>query len=178
MPSDNDKSVLTTQQSSEIAFIRTGDSDGPADLSEADKAAVIEGLHGGLSLATILRIRPSISGSIAVYRARRNDPAFDKAYTDAKNAGIAVRIDESVDYAMSVRADAKKAVGAAQYARAVLMSAEKLAPKEFGPLVKVAGHDGNALSISVISFKDAGAVVLDAEAVEVTPITDQSKVAD
>jgi hypothetical protein len=46
---------------------------------------------------------------------------------------------------------------AEMYARQSAMLAEKNAPKEYGPLLKVAGADGGALAIEVISFADAEA---------------------
>lgn len=156
--------ILGKAERRELA--RTDNSNG--ELSAYDKEMILRGLMGGAGITTILRDLPGAPGFGAVIRARRRDADFDAAYSQARAAGAEVLIDEALDYSFAVRADKTMSIAAHRYADTVLKSAEKAAPREYGPLLKLAGHDGGALQIGVISFKDAPLIDAKAETVEPT----------
>lgn len=140
-----------------------------AELSDFDKSEILRGLISGTGITTILKDLPGAPGFGAVIRARRHDAAFDAAYAEARAAGAEVLIDEALDYSFGARADKQLSTAAHRYADTILKSAEKLAPKQYGPLLKLAGHDGNALSINVVTFQEKPQQLIDVTAETVEP---------
>lgn len=140
------------------------------ELSDYDKAEIIRGLTVGTGITTILKDLPGAPGFGAVIRARRRDPEFDGAYAQARAAAAEILIDEALDYSYAVRSDKQLSTAAHRYADTILKSAEKMAPKEYGPLLKLAGHDGGRLAVAVISFKDVPTI--EERATDITPIDD------
>jgi hypothetical protein len=132
---------------------------GDVDLTEGDKALIIRGLEAGQGIPAILREYPGIPGIAAINRAKKRDPAFAAAIDEARANGAEILVDEAIDYAFATRTNTKLSASANRYAQTAMAAAEKLAPKRFGPLLKLAGHDGNKLEVALVSYKDAGQAI-------------------
>lgn len=137
------------------AMVRTA---GRENVTDADKQHLINGLRAGRSLAALLRDDLDLPGAAAIALARMADPFFDAGMEQARADGMTAMIDEALDYQHSVRGHKDQSTAAAKYADTVIKASEKLAPKRFGAMLKLAGHDGEKLTVSVVQYAQPKAI--------------------
>jgi hypothetical protein len=145
-------------------------------LTADQKQRLLEGLRGGQSLASVLRDNPDLPGATAVHAERRADPDWAIEYEHARAEGVEANIDEALDYSYSVRGNQRLASAAAKYADAVIKSAALVAPKRYSQSLKLAGADGEKLSISLVAYAGAQQPVqqLATTTVQALPATDDN----
>lgn len=141
---------------------------GSSIVTAEHKERLLAWLYSGRSVASFLRGNPDAPSYSAFQNARNLDPEFGKQWEAARVAGLEALIDEAGDYAFACRGDKALAIAADRYSNTVQRIAEKLAPKQFGPMLKHAGHDGEALSVSVVSYKEAPAAIEGGKLSEIT----------
>lgn len=163
------ENVVIEHNSSIPALVRTY---GAGAVTAEHKALIIALLESGQTLASILRDNPEVPGAGMIHAARRKDEAFDAAFREARANGAAQRIEEVLDYSYSVRGNKQLAIAASKYADVVLKSAPLLAPKEFGALLKLAGADGEKLTVALVDY--AQAKPIDAQFKDVRAIADKA----
>jgi hypothetical protein len=144
---------------------------GKGPVTDEHKRLILDGLLAGYTLTRILEDNPSIPGIAAIRHARRIDPEFDQDMIDYRTDGLSTRIDEALEHHFEVRDDKHASTAAGKYVDSVLKSAEKLAPKSFGPMMRHAGANGEQLSVAVISFGTANIVGQQPapQAIDITP---------
>lgn len=125
---------------------------GKARPTDEQKQTYLDGLRSGRSIPSILRDNPDLPGLSMFSAERELDPAFDAAVVAARADGVTVNIDEALDYQYAVRTDKGLSIAASKYTHAVMHMAPLMAPKQFGQLVKLAGADGEKLSIALVAY--------------------------
>lgn len=132
-------------------------------LTDDAKREILDGMASGLTLYRLLWANPHLPNYEQVQQLRRDDPKFAEQFEIARENGQEARLEEALDHQYSVRENRELSVAAAKYLESSVRIAEKLAPKRFGQLIRHAGHDGEALTVQVVSYKDGG--TLEAEAI-------------
>lgn len=122
-------------------------------LTPAEKNAVVRYLEEGATLAEVINTRGLCSHG-SLYRARAADPEFDEAVRAALVQGAAAAIAEAEDLSRdAVESGDTDAMRIAEsFHRCTLGYAEKVAPRDYGQLIKLGGHDGGALSVQVTNY--------------------------
>lgn len=94
---------------------------------------------------------PSVS---TVFREAKLDPAFDSLLQAARAANATASLEEAQQLLRAAASgnDTDKMIIASAYHRGTEAYAAKIAPKEYGTLVKLAGADGGALTIQTINY--------------------------
>lgn len=124
-------------------------------VTSENKARFIE-----LMLSGELPVDICDDDSMPRFAAYRAEMAADEAFGEAYAAAFAVMADMALEDAQRFARDATEAgnVDAARaadiYVKSLSSVLEKLSPAKYGVLVKHAGADGGALSVSVISYAD------------------------
>lgn len=124
----------------------------PSKVSRSAKEAVLDGLRRGETLTYMLAMDDSLPSMAAIAAARRADPAFKKAFQEARDDGLELRIEECLDYGGSVRNDRKLSVAADRYANTVVRVAEKLSPDLFGKKSDGGGKGTGKVTINLVNF--------------------------
>jgi hypothetical protein len=122
-------------------------------LTDAKKLEIIERIAAGETLWAMLRTDPDMPCGDTIRRHRMADPEFDEAFRLAREEGMATRIEEALEFQGAVRTDKALSVAASKYLDGALKTAEKLAPRTMGPLLRHAGHDGGKLSVHIVEHK-------------------------
>lgn len=133
----------------------------PHAISDECKAKLIELVQHGATLTEIETLR-GMPRANYVWQECKRDPAFGQALQEARVIAAANVLEEAQhhlrDAVESNDPDVMRI--ASDYARASTAYAEKIAPKEFGQLVKHAGADGGALTVNVVQYAiEAPAVI-------------------
>lgn len=132
----------------------------PEPLTAKQRTRVLAMLTEGATLSEITTTR-GIASHGSIYRSRAADPMFDaevrQALTQNAEAAIAEAAEMSRSAADSGNPDAMRVAEA--FHRCALTYAEKVAPKEYGQLVKLGSHDGGPLAVHVVSYAVLGADV-------------------
>lgn len=117
------------------------------------KALIPQLIADGATL-TWLADQAGMPGAGAILRARDNDPAFADAMRAAFGANATVGLDAAHQYATDAidDVDIDKAKRADILHRIAVARAEKIAPREFGAMIKHADADGGKLTVSVINY--------------------------
>lgn len=136
-----------------VRWLQAGAASEHRALSEHQKAAVLRLTEEGATLIEIATLEgmPSVS---SIYREALADAVFADALNAARAASATTAIEEA-QHNLRVAAtgkDTDEMIIAASYHRGTLDYAAKIAPKEYGQLVKLAGADGGALTVRVISY--------------------------
>lgn len=134
-------------------------------MTDAAWEYLLEQLRCGRTLWAILRDNEQLPDPKTIAAYRKSDAELDAAFVEARTEGLTARVEEALEYQGSVRGDKSLSVAAAKYADVAMKTAEKLAPKSFGQLVRHAGHDGNELTVKVVDYAKPQPVI-DANAVE------------
>lgn len=144
----------------------------PDPLTDDERAHVLSLLTEGATLSEIVTVR-GITSYGALYVTRTADAAFDAevraALAQNAEAAIAEAAEMSRDAAESNDADRMRVAEA--FHRCATTYAEKVAPKEYGQLVKLGGHDGGALNLSVVNY----AVLSAPDVGKLTEVQDRSR---
>lgn len=133
-------------------------------VTDAQKAAIIALVEHGATLVEIERMIDMPSAS-TIWRECSRDQPFAEALRLARVVGAATILDEAQDQLRQALEtnDPETMRVAADYAKGSTVYAEKIAPKEFGQLVKHAGIDGGAMVVQTIQYSQAESRSLDAE---------------
>ena len=139
-------------------------------INEHQKLAVVALITEGATLTEIATLdgMPAVS---AVYVETYRDAAFAEAIRAARAASATTIVDEAQHELRDAieSGDTDRMSVASAYHKGSLEYASKIAPREFGQLLKLAGADGGALTIQVIDYAKAGGQLVDAEASHATP---------
>ena len=134
-------------------WLEAGDKSEHAKLTSHQMSAVIRLLEEGATLVEIARYdgMPSVG---AVYSQQYADPAFDEAVRAARASAATTALEEAQHELREAleSGDPDRMRVASAYHAGTVEYAAKIAPKEYGQLVKLAGADGGALSIQVVSY--------------------------
>lgn len=138
----------------DAAIARLHDPDKP--VSDKQKLALVKLLREGCTLTGACR-RKGMPTMFSVYKAMERDPQFAAAMAQARVLQATSRIDRAQDILDEAITsdDIDKIRGAAVYAEQTTKYAEKIAPRDFGQLVKLAGSDGGALIVQVTQYDQA-----------------------
>jgi hypothetical protein len=122
-------------------------------LSEEQRGAVLKLLRNGATLSEIFTMR-GIASYGCFYATRTADQVFDDDVRKALAQGAEAAIAEAAELSRSaVETDNPDMMRIAEaFHRCALSYAEKAAPREYGQLIKLGGHDGGALSLSVVTY--------------------------
>lgn len=142
-----------------------------ANVPMTDAAAeyLLEQLRCGRTLWAVIRDNEQLPDQRTILAYRKANAEYDALFVEARSEGLAMRVEEALEYQGSVRGDKTLSVAAAKYLDGAVKVAEKLAPKSFGPLVRHAGHDGGELTVNVVEYAKPKPVI-DANAVELPAI--------
>lgn len=122
-------------------------------LDERTRDLVLELLREGATLAEICIAR-KVTSYTRLYQTRVADPAFDAEVRKASAMGAETAIAEAQEFGKQAAAEGNPDMMrvAESFGRLSTTYAEKIAPKEFGQLVKLGDHNGGALQIVVANF--------------------------
>jgi len=138
----------------------------PAPLPQDLRDRVLELLRDGATMAEICTTRELTSYG-RVYHTRTVDPQFDADVRAAQAIGAEAALAEAQELsrlaADSGNPDLMRV--AESFSRVTTLYAEKIAPREFGQLVKLGNSDGSLLSMQVINFALPAAIPLTAQTV-------------
>jgi hypothetical protein len=144
-------------------------------LTEEQKMRILDGIRSGQSLASVLRDNDDLPGARAINALRRKDAQFAADFEAARVEGLETNADEALDFAYAVRGNKALTVAASKYASTVTQIAAALAPKRFGTMLKVAGADGEKLSVALVNYSEPAPHALEAESVPVPALCDSEK---
>lgn len=130
-------------------------SEQPSRMSEAQKVVTLKMLREGTTLTAIARLS-GMAPIDVVYNECKHDPTFAEDLREARAVQATARIDRAQDMLDDAAEtnDTDRMRGAAVYTEQALKYAEKIAPKEYGALVKHAGVDGGAIQLTVVNYAD------------------------
>ncbi len=145
--------ALKQRQLDRLRWLEAGAASEHTALTEHQKAAVVRLIEEGATLVEVAALSgmPSVS---TIYRESFQNEPFAQAMRSARAAAATTFIEEAQDN-LRIAASSKDTdamVIASAYHRGSLEYAAKIAPKEFGQLVKIAGADGGALTIQTINY--------------------------
>jgi hypothetical protein len=133
-------------------------------VSEDQKLTIITALSEGAILTEITAIKGMPRAS-AVWRECERDPTFGDAVRQARVAGAHAILDEAQHNLREAAdsGDTDRMRIASLYSQASTAYVEKIAPKEYGPLVKHAGADGGSILVQVVDYAavEAGALTVE-----------------
>lgn len=145
------RSVIASRVADRLAMLNDGVA--PTGISPLRKAKIIELIQHGATLTEVETLH-GMPRANTIWDECKRDPEFSRAMSEARSIAAANILDEAQHNLRDAAqgSDPDKMRIAADYARASLQYAEKIAPKEFGQLVKLAGADGGALTINVTNY--------------------------
>lgn len=146
-------STISRRTKERIAWLQAGAASHYDRLTEHQRYAVIRLLEEGATLVEIAALEGMPSAS-SVYREARENPQFADAVQAARAACAATAIEEAQAELREAAAgnDTDRMSIANAYQRGTLEYAAKIAPREFGQLVKLAGADGGALTVNLVNY--------------------------
>jgi len=148
--SDNPLLAQSSNDAAGMPLIRVHG--GASEVTDAHKRTIIGAILSGQTLRSLLAMDLSLPHYGLIYAALQSDAEFAEAYELARQAGLETRLEESLDYQASVRADHKLSAAAEKYASVTAKLAALMAPKRFGQLVRHAGHDGEQLVVQTVQY--------------------------
>lgn len=126
---------------------------GEGAVKATAKRRIIYMLEAGATITEIARTQglPSLH---AINDERRRDPEFDAAIRTARVVGLEIKLDLCAEHAeREAESRDPDRMRVAQMLSTVMTTyAEKIAPKEYGQLVKLGGGDGGPLAVTVINY--------------------------
>lgn len=128
----------------------------PALLSEDQKVIMLALIREGATMTAVCR-RAGMPKLTDIYATCEVDKAFAAALDQARRVQATSRLDRAqdvLDDAVS-GGDVDDIRAAAVYATETTRYAEKIAPREYGQLVKLAGADGGALTVQITDYSNA-----------------------
>jgi hypothetical protein len=130
---------------------RVGKQEGP--VSAELKATIVRMVSEGATLTYICEL-PDMPCRASIYRARDTDKDFDAAMRAAMVKHAETLMDMSAEYTADAieHADLDMSKRADILHRITTSRAEKLAPREYGVMVKHADADGGKLTVAVINY--------------------------
>lgn len=125
----------------------------PSPLDAATRAHVLELVREGATLAEICTLR-GVTSYTRLYHTRSIDPVFDAEVRAAATMGAETAISEAQELSKAAAQEGNPDLMrvAESFARVSMLYAEKIAPREFGQLVKLGNHDGGPLSLQVVNY--------------------------
>lgn len=147
------RSVIASRVAARLAMLHEGVA--PTGISPLRKAKIVELIQHGATLTEIETL-DGMPRANTIWDECKRDPAFAQAMSEARAVAAASILDEAQHNLRDAAQnnDPDKMRIAADYARGCVAYAEKIAPREFGQLVKLAGADGGALTISVVNYAE------------------------
>lgn len=147
------KSGVAKRIDARMAWLAKGDVSAHARLTSHQRAAVLRLIEEGATLVELARYEgmPSVS---AIYAESYADPQFASDLQAARAASACTVIEEAQSELRDALEsnDPDKMRVAAAYHQGSIEYAAKIAPKEFGTLVKLAGSDGGALTVNLVDY--------------------------
>lgn len=127
-----------------------------APLTADEKGLVLKLVGDGATLAECV-LYHGIPSYDAIWQTTKNDPEFGAAYAEARARGVSVQMETAKLHAeeVALTRDPDQMRVATQLAQIAALHAEKVAPKEYGALVKLAGADGGPLTVQVVNYAQA-----------------------
>ena len=145
--------TIQRRQLDRLRWLEAGAASEHHKMTEHQKATVLRLTEEGATLVEIAALdgMPSIS---TVFREAVADATFDAALRSARAANATSSLEEAQQLLREAAQgnDTDKMIIASAYHRGTEAYAAKIAPKEYGQLVKLAGADGGALTIQTISY--------------------------
>ncbi len=136
-----------------MSWLQAGDKSEHARLTSHQKQAVLRLLSEGATLVELARYdgMPSVG---AIYAESYADADFGKAVQAARADSATTALEEAQHELREAleSGDPDRMRIAAAYHSGTIEYAAKIAPKEYGQLVKLAGADGGPLSVQVVSY--------------------------
>lgn len=122
-------------------------------IDAATRELVIVLLTEGATLSEIVE-RDEVGSYGAIWEAARIDAAFASALSQARVASASAHLDVAHQFHLDAAqtGDPDKSQIAQRLSAATTAYVEKVAPREFGPLLKMAGHDGGPLRVTVVDY--------------------------
>jgi len=157
------KTSVQRRVNSRLAWLHKGI--GPREaIGPNIKLALVALIEEGATLVEIARMEgmPSVG---TVYNAMKNDPQFATDMDAARGASATTVIEEAQHELREAleSGDTDRMSMAVGYHRGSLEYAAKIAPREYGQLLKIAGADGGALTVNVVNY-GTGSPLIDVEA--------------
>jgi hypothetical protein len=146
------RTVVQRRIDARLAWLKAGlPDDGPMTANQ--KLAVVALISRGATLTEIAAMEGMPSES-TIFRATRNDEQFAQDMSEARAMSATVNIDEAQHQLRESleTGDSDAVAMASQYHKATHEYAAKIAPREYGQLVKIAGADGGALTVQVVDY--------------------------
>jgi Bacteriophage Sf6, terminase small subunit-like len=147
------KSVIEQSRDRRDAIVKQAADHKTELLDEKQRSTILTLLTEGATLAEIFTIR-GITSYSSFYATRNAEPEFDAAVRGAMAQGAEAAIAEAAEVSKSATnsSDPDLMRIAEAFHRCAVGYAEKVAPREFGQLVKLGGIDGGALQVHVVSY--------------------------
>lgn len=125
----------------------------PTPLDAETRELILMLLREGATLAEICTNR-KVTSYTRFYCTRKADAEFDAEVRDAAVMGAETAIAEAQEFSKAAAETGNPDLMrvAEAFARISTSYAEKIAPKEFGQLVKLGGADGGAITVQTINF--------------------------
>lgn len=145
------RSIAQKRIASRIAMLTQGHAE--TRVTDAQKQMIVQLLEHGATFAEIETLA-GMPSSVTIWRECRRDAIFAQAVDDARVTSAANILDEAQHQLRQALEsnDPDQMRVAAAYAQGCTAYAEKIAPKQFGQLVKHAGADGGALVIQTVNY--------------------------
>lgn len=125
----------------------------PTPLDAETREIILMLLREGATLAEICTNR-KVTSYTRFYYTRRDDADFDAEVRAAAVMGAETAIAEAQEFSKAAAGSGNPDLMrvAEAFARISTSYAEKIAPREFGQLVKLGGADGGALTVQTVNF--------------------------
>lgn len=125
----------------------------PSALDQATRDRVLELCREGATLSEVCTER-KVTSYTRLYHTRTVDPAFDDDVRKALAMGAEAALSEAQEFSKSAAESGNPDLMrvAESFGRVSVLYAEKIAPREYGQLIKLGGADGGALSVQVVSY--------------------------
>ncbi len=125
----------------------------PHRLNEQQRVTLLAMISEGATLTAVCRMdgMPALKD---IYYECDCDPEFAQNLKNARKLQATSRIDRAqdmLDEACETN-DTDRMRGARIYTEQAIKYAEKIAPQEYGALVKVAGADGGAIQLTIMNY--------------------------
>jgi hypothetical protein len=161
---DEPRSVAQRRINERAAMLKAGHAE--TNVTDAQKVMILELVEHGATIAEVETME-GMPSAVTIWRECRRDIAFGQALDEARVTSAHSILDEAqhqLRQALETN-DPDSMRVAADYARGCTAYVEKIAPKQFGAMLKHAGADGGALSVAVINYAvaDMGKLIADDE---------------
>lgn len=145
------ETTISQRLAQRLEMLRSGQHE--TSISPEHKAAIVALVEHGATIVEIEAIEgmPSV---VTIWRECKRDEAFGQALQSARVTAAASILDEAHQELRRAldTGDPDTMKIASDYVRGATSYVEKIAPKEFGTLVKLAGADGGALTVQVVDY--------------------------